>query len=179
MGPEIRGGTRYEKNVLSMAKTSGGVRNSHWKGNIYTVGGIRKEYYELNEERKTVIRSMSKEVAKEMWRNLHGKSVVLDASGSRINVQFTKSGIDHVARDAMIVLSGKYMSHNSMIHIDGILAKSEYVPTSHSLYKGRKDGKELFFRYRDNDGRGIYFKVAYDRKEINAGRYYLYSVTDR
>ena len=28
------------------------------------------------------------------------------------------------------------------------------VPTSHSLYKGRKDGKELFFRYRDNDGRG-------------------------
>lgn len=162
-----------------MAKTAGGVRNSKWKSDIYTVDGVRKEYHELNEERKAVIRSMSKDVAKEMWSNLSGKSVVLNAGGSKINVQFTKSGIDHVARDAMIVLSGKYMSRNSMVHIDRILAKSEYVPTSHSVYKGRKDGKELFFRYKDKDGRGVYFKVAYDRKESNVGRYYLYSVTDR
>ena len=162
-----------------MAKTAGGVRNSKWHGNIYTVGGVRKEYYELSDERKMIVRSMSKDIAKEMWRNLSGKSVVLNAGGSKINVQFTKSGIDHVARDAMIVLSGKYMSRNSMVHINKILAKTEYVPTSHSVYKGRKDGKELFFRYKDKDGRGIYFKVAYDRKESSSGRYYLYSVTDR
>lgn len=162
-----------------MAKTAGGIRNSKWHGNIYTVGGVRKEYYELSDERKMIVRSMSKDIAKEMWRNLSGKSVVLNAGGSKINVQFTKSGIDHVARDAMIVLSGKYMSRNSMVHINKILAKSEYVPTSHSVYKGRKDGKELFFRYKDKDGRGIYFKVAYDRKESSSGRYYLYSVTDR
>lgn len=162
-----------------MAKTSSGVRNSKWKGDIYTVDGVRKEYHELNEERKAVVRSMSKDVAKEMWSNLSGKSVALEADGNTINVKFTKGGIDHVARDAMIVLSGKYMSRSSMAHIDRILAKSEYVPTSHSVYKGRKDGKELFFRYKDKDGRGIYFKVAYDRKESSSGRYYLYSVTDR
>lgn len=162
-----------------MAKTAGGVRNSTWKGDIYTVDGVRKEYYELTEERKAVIRSMSKDVSKEMWRNLSTKSVTLEADGRTINAQFTKSGVDHVVRDVMIVLSGKYMSRSSMIHIDRMLAKSEYVPTSHSVYKGRKDGKELFFRYKDKEGRGIYFKVAYDRKESSSGRYYLYSVTDR
>lgn len=162
-----------------MAKTSGGVRNSQWQGNIYTVDGKRMEYHELSEERKIVVRSMSKSVAKEMYGNLHDKSVALDVDGAKINVKFTKSGIDHVARDAMIMLSGKYMSRQSMVHIDKILAKSEYVPTTHKIYKGRKDGKELFFRYKDKDGRGVYFKVAYDRKESNAGRHYLYSVTDR
>lgn len=164
---------------INMAKTSGSIRNSQWEGNIYTVNGKRMEYHELNEERKIVVRSMSKSVTKEMYEYLHDKSVALDADGTKINVKFTKSGIDHVARDAMITLSGKYMSRQSMVHIDTILAKSEYVPTTHRIYKERKDGKELFFRYKDNDGRGIYFKVAYDRKESNAGRHYLYSVTDR
>lgn len=137
------------------------------------------EYHELIEDRKIAVRSMSKSVAKEMYGNLHDRLVTLDADGAKINVKFTKRGIDHVARDAMITLSGKYMSHQSMVHIDKILAKSEYVPTTHKIYKGRKDGKELFFRYKDREGRGIYFKVAYDRKESNVGRYYLYSVTDR
>lgn len=164
---------------INMAKTSGSICNSQWEGNIYTVNGKRMEYHELNEERKIVVRSMSKSVAKEMYEYLHDKSVALDADGTKINVKFTKSGIDHVARDAMITLSGKYMSRQSMVHIDTILAKSEYVPTTHRIYKERKDGKELFFRYKDNNGRGIYFKVAYDRKESNAGRHYLYSVTDR
>lgn len=162
-----------------MAKTSGGVRNSRWEGDIYTVDGVRKEYHELNEERKVVVRSMSKDVAKEMWSKLSGKSVTLEADGNTINVKFTKSGIDHVARDAMIVLSGKYMSRSSMAHIDRILAKSEYVPTSHRVYKGRKDGKELFFRYKDKDGRGIFFKVAKDYATNKNGRYYLYSVVDK
>lgn len=127
-----------------MAKTAGGVRNSKWKGDIYTVDGVRKEYHELSDERKMIVRSMSKDVAKEMWRNLSGKSVTLEADGSMINVQFTKSGIDHVARDAMIVLSGKYMSRNSMVHINKVLAKSEYVPTSHSVYsRSLKDALPL------------------------------------
>lgn len=128
-----------------MAKTSGSIRNSQWEGNIYTVNGKRMEYHELNEERKIVVRSMSKIVAKEMYEYLHDKSVALDADGTKINVKFVKSGIDHVARDAMITLSGKYMSRQSMVHIDTILAKSEYVPTTHRIYKERKDGKELFF----------------------------------
>lgn len=41
------------------------------------------------------------------------------------------------------------MSRTSMIHIDKILAKSKYVSTDHKLYKARKDGKELFFKYED------------------------------
>lgn len=162
-----------------MAKTSGNVRNSKWHNDIYTVNGIRKEYYELNDERKMVVRAISKKVADEMWNNLSKKSVPLKADGNTINVQFTRSGVDHVVRDAMIVLSGKYMSRNSMKHIDKILAKSEYVPTDHSVYKGRKDGKELFFRYKDKDGRGIYFKVAFDRQTNKEGRYYLFSVVDK
>ena len=162
-----------------MAKTSGGVRNSKWKGDIYTVDGVRKEYFELNEERKAVVRSISKDVAKEMWGNLSGKSVVLDADGKAINVQFTRKGVEHVARDAMLTLSGKYMSRSSMKHIDKILAKAEYVPTSHRDKKNRNDGKELFFRYKDKTGRGIYFKVVYEPRNGSRKYYNMYSVTDR
>lgn len=163
-----------------MAKTAGGVRNSKWKGDVYTVDGARREYYELNEERKAVIRSMSKDVSKEMWRNLRGKSVELDADGKSISVGFTRRGVDHVARDAMLTLSGKYMSERSMRHIDRLLAKSEYVPTSHDLEKQRNDSRTLFFRYKDKDGRGIYFKVAYDSRPGDKERaYHLYSVVDR
>lgn len=161
-----------------MAKTSGNVRNSKWHNDIYTENGIRKEYYELNDERKMVVRAISKKVADEMWNNLSKKSVPLKADGNTINVQFTRSGVDHVARDAMIVLSGKYMSRNSMKHIDRILAKSEYVPTDHKDKKDRKDGKELFFRYKDKDGRGIYFKVAYEPRNGSRKYYYLWSVVD-
>lgn len=163
-----------------MAKTAGGIRNSKWHGDIYTVDGVRKEYYELNEERKMVVRSMSKDIAKEMWRNLKDKTVTLGADGSKITVGFTKSGVDHVARDAMLTLSGKYMSRSSMKHIDRILAKSEYIPTTHTIYKDRNDGKTMFFRYRDKDGRGIYFKVAYNEKAEKGGKKYaLYSVVDK
>lgn len=159
-----------------MAKTAGGVRNSKWHNDIYMVNGVRKEYHELNEERKMVIRSVIKDVVKGMWGNLAGKSVMLNAGGGTINVQFTKNGVNHVARDAMFTLSGKYMSRNSMIHIDRILAKSEYVPTTHELYKKRTDGKSMFFRYKDKDGRGIYFKIAKDNMTGKEGRFYLYSV---
>lgn len=162
-----------------MAKTSGGVRNSRWEGDIYTVDGVRKEYHELNEERKVVVRSMNKEVAREMWRGLRDKSVRLDADGAAIDVGFTRKGVEHVARDAMLTLSGKYMSRGSMRHVDRILAKAEYVPTSHEDTKNRKDGKELFFRYRDKTGRGIYFKVVYEPRNGSGKYHYLYSVSDR
>ena len=169
----------YNQKLKIMAKTSGGVRNSKWKGDIYTVDGVRKEYFELNEERKAVVRSISKDVAKEMWGNLSGRSVVFDADGKVINVQFTRKGVEHVARDAMLTLSGKYMSRSSMKHIDKILAKAEYVPTNHILYKSRSDGKTMFFRYKDKDGRGLYFKVAYNSKAGTKGKEYaLYSVVE-
>jgi hypothetical protein len=78
----------------------------------------------------------------------------------------------------MLTLSGKYMSRRSMINIDKILQQAEYIPTSHKLYKGRNDGIEYFFKYKDKTGRNIYFKVAYDKSTNRNGRYYLYSVTD-
>lgn len=37
-----------------MAKTAGGVRNSKWKGDIYTVDGVRKEYFEQERWERTV-----------------------------------------------------------------------------------------------------------------------------
>lgn len=125
-----------------------------------------------------VVRSICKNVAKDMWKNLADKSVALKADGAAIHVQFTRKGVEHVARDAMLVLSGKYMSRKSMVHIDKILEKAEYVPTSHKVYKDRSDGKTMFFRYKDKDGRGIYFKVAKDYATSSHGRYYLYSVVD-
>jgi hypothetical protein len=42
-----------------------------------------------------------------------------------------------------------------------------------------KDEIEYFFKYKDKQGRGIYFKVAFDRAQSKQGRYYLYSVTDK
>ncbi|GEM_PF-1483116 len=175
--PDDRLKKRYSGDI--MAKTAGGIRNSKWHGDIYTVDGVRKEYYELNEERKMVVRSMSKDIAKEMWRNLKDKTVTLGADGSKITVGFTKSGVDHVARDAMLTLSGKYMSPKTMRHVDRLLAKSEYVPTSHEDKKGRNDGKMLFYRYKDKEGRGIYFKVTYEPRNGGRKYYSLYSVSDR
>ena len=68
---------------------------------------------------------------------------------------------------------------NSMINIDKILADSQYVPTTHELYKSRKDGISKFFKYIDNQGRGVYFGIALDKngKDGNS-RYFLYAVTD-
>lgn len=113
-----------------------------------------------------------------MWKTLQNKSVTLRAGDEDINVIFTKDGTEHAARDAMLVLSGKYMSRKSMINIDTILKQSEYVPTSHELYKGRKDGIEYFFKYKDKQGRGIYFKVAYEPGQGQGKKYYLRSVVD-
>lgn len=162
-----------------MGKSVGSIRASKWERDIYTEGGVRREYGELSAGRKAAILAESKSIAKSMYRNLADKSVTLSADGQSINVQFTRKGVEHVARDAMLTLSGKYMSRSSMVHIDKILAKSEYVPTTHKLYKERKDGKELFFKYKDKDGRGIYFKVVHEPRNGSRKFYSLYSVSDR
>lgn len=161
-----------------MAKSAGHIRASKWENSIYHEGGVRKEYGELSDARKAIVKAELKSVQAAMWGNLESKSVVLKADGKEIRVGFTKSGTDHAARDAMLTLSGKYMSRKSMINIDIILQQSEYVPTSHELYKGRKDGIEYFFKYKDKQGRGIYFKVAYEPAQGQGKKYYLRSVTD-
>lgn len=161
-----------------MAKSAGHIRASKWDNSIYHEGGVRKEYGELSDARKAIVKAELKSVQAAMWGNLESKSVVLKANGKEIRVGFTKSGTDHAARDAMLTLSGKYMSRKSMINIDTILRQSEYVPTSHELYKGRKDGIEYFFKYKDKQGRGIYFKIAYEPAQGQGKKYYLRSVTD-
>lgn len=161
-----------------MAKSAGHIRASKWDNSIYHEGGVRKEYGELSDARKAIVKAELKSVQAAMWGNLESKSVVLKADGKEIRVGFTKSGTDHAARDAMLTLSGKYMSRKSMINIDTILQQSEYVPTSHELYKGRKDGIEYFFKYKDKQGRGIYFKIAYEPAQGQGKKYYLRAVTD-
>ena len=139
---------------------------------------MRKEYDELSEGRKAAIRAELKRVQSEMWNNLREKSVTLSVEGEDINVVFTKDGTEHAARDAMMTLSGKYMSRKSMVNIDTILQSSKYVEKQVPL-NPRKDKKEFFFAHTDTQGRQIFFKVAFDRTQSKQGRYYLYSVTDK
>lgn len=162
-----------------MAKTAGSVRVSKWENDIYHEGGKRKEYSELSADKQGVIRARLKVLQNAMYAKLSDKTVKLRTDNSEIVVGFTKKGTDHVARDLMLTLSGKYMSEKSMMNIDTILAQSAYVPTSHKLYKNRKDGIEHFFRYKDKTGREVYFKVAYHSKRRDNKTYYLYSVTDK
>lgn len=163
-----------------MAKSVGSTRASKWEGDIYTIDGVRHEYGDLPRARQEVIVETKKEIIKEMKKNLGGKSIDLDADGQTLHVEFLGKGLAHVANDAMLTLSGKYFSRNSMVHIDKILAQSTYVPTSHELYKPRSDGKTKFFRYQDSQGRGVYFGIAKDNKGPKGStRHYLYTVTDQ
>lgn len=162
-----------------MAKGAGDVRASKWDGDIYTVGNTRLEYRDLPDAMKKTVQNQSKKIASAMYDRLKDSTVTLNAGDKDIDVAFTKAGCEHVSRDAMIILSGKYMSRNSMLHVDELLSRSTYVETTHGLTKGRKDGKEMFFRYKDGDGRQIYFKVAYEPNQSQGKKYYLYSVVDR
>ena len=161
-----------------MAKSAGHIRASKWENSIYHEGVVRKEYGELSEGRQAAVRAELKRVQSEMWNNLRNKSVTLSVEGEDINVIFTKDGTDHIARDAMMTLSGKYMSRKSMVNIDAILQHSRYVERQ-IPQKPRKDKKEFFFAHTDTQGRQIFFKVAFDRTQSKQGRYYLYSVTDK
>lgn len=159
-----------------MAKESGSNRCSSWSGNPYTLNGVRREYHELPKDRQDHIRGVSRRVGKEMWENLKGKSVSQTADGRSIKIEFDHKGVDHVARDAMLTLSGKYMSKQSMVNIHHVLANSTYIPTSHQISHVRSDARAIWFKYKDNQGRGIYFSVAYNPKAEKP--YTLYSVTD-
>ena len=139
---------------------------------------MRKEYGELSEGRQAAVRAELKSVQAAMWSNLQSKSVTMHADGEDIEVAFTKRGTYHAARDAMMTLSGKYMSRKSMVNIDTILQSSKYVEKQVPL-NPRKDKKEFFFAHTDTQGRQIFFKVAFDRTQSKQGRYYLYSVTDK
>ncbi len=159
-----------------MAKATGNNRNSGWADNPYHVGGERKEYADLPDDRKDMIKAMSKRVAKNMWDNLKDKSVAQTVDGKKIKIEFDHDGVKHVARDAMLTLSGKYMSRKSMVNINHILANASYIRTSHVLSHPRKDERQMWFKYKDNQGRGLYFSIAYTPKREK--QYTLYSVTD-
>lgn len=63
-----------------------------------------------------------------------------------------------------------------MMRVNEILEKSIYIPTSHTLKKTRTDGRDMWFKYSDNEGRGVFFKVCWNTK---LGIHELYSVTDK
>lgn len=75
-----------------MAKSAGHIRASKWDNSIYHEGGVRKEYGELSDARKAIVKAELKSVQAAMWGNLESKSVVLKADGKEIRVGFTKSG---------------------------------------------------------------------------------------
>lgn len=164
-----------------MAKASGSTRASKWRSSsnlerLYYKNGKRVEYAELDDAAKKQVKEEKKIVVKAMLCKLRDTQTeqVID-NNQRIVIRYTKRGIDHVANDAMLMLSGKYFSRKSMLKINEILAKSTYVPTLHGLSHSRDDGRNLWFSYIDGDGRGIYFKVCKNA----LGSYELYSVTDK
>jgi hypothetical protein len=164
-----------------MAKASGSTRASRWrssdnKDKLYYRDGVRVEYSELDEPGKKLVKNAKKKVAKELYaklKNVTTRQVIDD--GKEIRINYTSHGLDHFANDAMLNLSGKYFSRTSMMKVNEILEKATYFPSSHALSHPRTDGRELWFTYKDADGRGVYFKVCKNSK-IKA--YELYSVVD-
>ena len=69
------------------------------------------------------------------------------------------------------------MSKESMIHIDRILGSSEYIPTQHSKSHERTDARQMWFKYKDSQGRGLYFSIAHSPSAQK--KYTLYSVSDK
>lgn len=45
-----------------MAKSAGHIRASKWDNSIYHEGGVRKEYHELSEGRKAIVKAELKSV---------------------------------------------------------------------------------------------------------------------
>lgn len=161
-----------------MAKGSGNTRASKHEGNPYLVNGVRKEYWELPEAQKRTVLALQKTYSEGMRKRLVNKTVTKQADGKTIQVGFNRESCEHLSRDAMLKLSGKYFSKDSLYRIDEIFDKATYLPTTHKLYKNRTDGKKLFFKYTDNDGRGVIFKVAYNPTAGDRKFYTLYSIDD-
>lgn len=166
-----------------MAKTSGSTRCSKWTSSnntekrLYYHGDRRLEYNELTSDEKVLVKEEKKKISKELYQKLKDEVTkqIID-NGQQITIKYTSRGLDHFANDAMLTLSGKYFSKNSMMRINEILENSIYVPTKHSLKHSRTDGRNLWFRYIDNEGRGIYFHVCWNEQ---LKTHELYSVTDK
>ncbi len=164
-----------------MAKGSGNTRVSTWRSTtnnekLYYQNGKRVEYSELDEHGKKIVKDAKKKVAKELYAKLKDTvtTQVID-NGQIINIKYSSHGLDHFANDAMLNMSGKYFSYNSMLNVDKILEKSTYIQSDHRLIHSRTDGRDLWFSYKDSDGRGVYFKVCWNNK---MNTYELYSVVD-
>lgn len=162
-----------------MAKGSGDTHASKHENNPYHVNGVRLEYADLPPANKRSVINLKNRYSEGMRKRLRDKTVVLNTDEETITVGFNRRGIDHVVQDAMMKLSGKYFSKHSLYRLDEILEQSTYIPTSHGLYKNRTDGTVMFFKYLDSDGRGVYFKVAYNPTAGDGKKYFLYSMDDR
>lgn len=164
-----------------MAKPADDTRASRWdkgKATLYYKDGKRVEFWELSQYEKDAVKKEEKSVHKAMIKRLKNITTqqIID-NNEKIEIHYTRAGLEHFCRSAMFTLSGKYFSRKSMLHVNEIVEKSTYVPTNHALVHQRTDSRNVWFRYKDNDGRGIYFQVA--RNDQNQGRYELYSVTDK
>ena len=168
-----------------MAKGAGSTKASKWPRksqdsdtieDLYSHDGARVEYKDLPEEKKDEVKAEKKRIAKALsdkLKDVTTKQVIDD--GVEIEIHYTNTGVEHFCNDAMLTLSGKYFSEKSMMRIDEILAKSNYVQTSHVLTHPRKDKRNLWFAYQDSDGRGVFFKITLND---DTKHYELYSVTD-
>ena len=167
-----------------MAKTSGSTRVSSWRGagaplssDLYYHNGKRSEYSELSDTEKNAVKREKAAISKALYAKLKDTITpqVID-NGERIEIAYTSKGLDHFANDAMLNLSGKYFSRDSMMRVNEILEKSTYLPTPHGLKHPRTDGRNLWFSYTDADGRGVFFRVTYNSM---LSKYELYSVVDK
>ena len=144
---------------------------------LYFRDGYRVEYESLSTQQKQRVKYEKKRIAHELFSKLANVTTpqTID-NGERIEIHYTSKGLDHFCNDAMLTLSGKYFSEASMMRVNEMLEKSTYVPTPHGLTHSRNDDRELWFCYQDADGRGVYFKVDWN-KHIKA--YEFYSVADK
>ncbi|MBO4692373.1 MAG: hypothetical protein J5604_06305 [Bacteroidales bacterium] len=144
---------------------------------LYLRDGVWMNYFDLSPNEKLAVRQKKRELANEIFTMLKGTIVnqVVDRQ-KKIEIHFTKKGINHFCNDAIITLSGRYLDENSMKKIDEILSKAMYLPTPHTLSSSRNDGRILWFVYIDADRRGVYFKVCWNK---NLKVYEFYSVVNQ
>lgn len=165
-----------------MAKASGSTRTSTWRHansdvQLYYRNGERVEYRDLDERGKKLVRETRDRVAQELYSRLKEiKTEQTIDDNKKIKIGYTKHGLEHFANSAMVILSGKYFSRASMLRINEILENAKYIPSSHELTHARSDMRQLWFTFKDDEGRGVYFKVCWN-KQINS--YELYSAADK
>ena len=141
-------------------------------GEYYLVEGVRFEYKDLPGSRKKLIKAFKKKLVKDIFGIVSNKRAhnVID-DGVKISIRFTRRGIDHFCNDVLLTLSGMYFDEESMKSKDTILSNANYVQTSHEKIHYRTDGRDLWFAYLDSEGRGVYFKVCFN-KNIKGYEFY-------